>query len=95
MATDERNFRSAYYEKVASRSVEEKKSLEIILKDKPLDRRKLQQYCLAFCVPIAYRNLLWKLLLGKLFTQRWPNCAGQFEFLFQMWCPCMLKHIRS
>ncbi|XP_019867250.1 TBC1 domain family member 7 [Aethina tumida] len=63
MATDERNFRSAYYEKVASRSVEEKKSLEIILKDKPLDRRKLQQYCLAFCVPIAYRNLLWKLLL--------------------------------
>ncbi|CAH0555855.1 unnamed protein product [Brassicogethes aeneus] len=63
MAADEKNFRSAYYDKVASRSVEEKKSLEIILKDKPLDRRKLKQFCLGFCVPIAYRNLLWKLLL--------------------------------
>ncbi|KAJ8936963.1 hypothetical protein NQ318_015626 [Aromia moschata] len=64
MAADERNFRSAYYEKVGFRSVEEKKSLEILLKEKPLDRGKLKQFCLRFCVPVAYRNLIWKLLLG-------------------------------
>lgn len=32
----QRNFRSAYYEKVGFRGVEEKKSLEILLKDNPL-----------------------------------------------------------
>lgn len=37
MADDpQRNFRSAYYEKVGFRGVEEKKSLEILLKDSPL-----------------------------------------------------------
>lgn len=39
MADDpQRNFRSAYYEKVGFRGVEEKKSLEILLKDNPLGR---------------------------------------------------------
>uniref|UniRef100_A0AAY4CS13 TBC1 domain family member 7 n=1 Tax=Denticeps clupeoides TaxID=299321 RepID=A0AAY4CS13_9TELE len=39
MAEDpQRNFRSAYYEKVGFRGVEEKKSLEILLKDNPLGR---------------------------------------------------------
>ncbi|XP_072380117.1 TBC1 domain family member 7 [Diabrotica undecimpunctata] len=61
---DERNFRSAYYEKVGFRSVEEKKSLEILLKEKPLDRGKLRQFCVRFSVPATYRNLVWKLLLG-------------------------------
>ncbi|CAH1973882.1 unnamed protein product [Acanthoscelides obtectus] len=63
-ATDERNFRSLYYEKVGFRNVEEKKSLEILLKDKPLDRGKLKQFCLRFSVPATYRNLVWKILLG-------------------------------
>lgn len=64
MATDERNFRSSYYEKVGFRSVEEKKSLEILLKDnKTLDKVKLQQFCLRFTVPGVYRNLVWKVLL--------------------------------
>lgn len=37
MADDpQRNFRSAYYEKVGFRGVEEKKSLEILLKENPL-----------------------------------------------------------
>ncbi len=37
MAEDpQRNFRSAYYEKVGFRGVEEKKSLEILMKDNPL-----------------------------------------------------------
>ncbi|XP_049784742.1 TBC1 domain family member 7 [Schistocerca cancellata] len=63
MASDERNFRSSYYEKVGFRSVEEKKSLEILLKDKPLDKMKLRQFCIRFTVPGIYRNLVWKVLL--------------------------------
>ncbi|KAK7873014.1 hypothetical protein R5R35_000314 [Gryllus longicercus] len=63
MASDDRNFRSSYYEKVGFRSVEEKKSLEILLKDKPIDVGKIRQFCLRFTVPGLYRNLVWKLLL--------------------------------
>ena len=65
MAGDERNFRSYYYEKVGFRGVEEKKSLEILLKDKPLDVIKLKQFCLRFPVPSTHRNRVWKVLLGK------------------------------
>ncbi|KAJ8664583.1 hypothetical protein QAD02_006245 [Eretmocerus hayati] len=61
---DERNFRSSYYEKVGFRSVEEKKSLEMLLRDRPFDKAKLKQFCLRFTVPTIYRNLLWKILLG-------------------------------
>ena len=65
MATDEqRNFRSYYYEKVGFRGVEEKKSLEFLLKDKPLDVIKLKQFCLRFPVPALHRNKVWKILLG-------------------------------
>lgn len=66
--TDERNFRSSYYEKVGCRGVEEKKSLEILMKEKPWDKVKLKQFCLRFTVPAAYRNLVWKVLLGKYFV---------------------------
>lgn len=65
MAADERNFRSTYYEKVGFRSVEEKRSLEILLKDRPLDQGKLKQFSLRFTVPAVHRNLVWKLLLGN------------------------------
>lgn len=64
MAADERNFRSTYYEKVGFRSVEEKRSLEILLKDRPLDQGKLKQFGLRFTVPAVHRNFVWKLLLG-------------------------------
>ncbi|KAI5641078.1 rab-GTPase-TBC domain-containing protein [Phthorimaea operculella] len=63
---DERNFRSSYYEKVGCRGVEEKKSLEILMKEKPWDKVKLKQFCLRFTVPAAYRNLVWKVLLDIL-----------------------------
>ncbi|XP_060806903.1 TBC1 domain family member 7 [Amyelois transitella] len=63
---DERNFRSSYYEKVGCRGVEEKKSLEILMKEKPWDRVKLKQFCQRFTVPVAYRNLVWKVLLDIL-----------------------------
>lgn len=64
---DERNFRSSYYEKVGFRNVEEKKSLEVLLKDKNLDRCKVKHFCLRFTVPATYRGFLWDLALGKRF----------------------------
>lgn len=70
MGTDERNFRSIYYEKVGFKSVEEKKSLEMLLKEKSLDGGKLKQFCLRFAVPHSYRSLLWKLLLGNCFSMK-------------------------
>ncbi|XP_029659281.1 TBC1 domain family member 7 isoform X1 [Formica exsecta] len=76
MMTDERNFRSSYYEKVGFRSVEEKKSLEILLKERPFDKTKLKQFCLRFTVPVMYRNFLWKVLLDVL-----PVYVESHEFI--------------
>ncbi|XP_052865648.1 TBC1 domain family member 7 [Anopheles cruzii] len=61
---DERNFRSTYYEKVGCRGVEERKSLEILLKEKPLNLNKLTQFCIRFTVPNIHRTVLWNSLLG-------------------------------
>ncbi|KAL3268741.1 hypothetical protein HHI36_007843 [Cryptolaemus montrouzieri] len=64
--SDERNFRSAYYEKVGCKNVEERKSLEILLKEKVLDRVKLKQFCVRYNVPSAFRSLVWNICLGVL-----------------------------
>ncbi|XP_010870732.1 TBC1 domain family member 7 [Esox lucius] len=61
-----RNFRSAYYEKVGFRGVEEKKSLEILLKENPLDVEKLSTFSQRFPLPSMYRIHVWKVLLGIL-----------------------------
>ncbi|XP_063779257.1 TBC1 domain family member 7 [Pseudophryne corroboree] len=62
----QRNFRSVYYEKVGFRGVEEKKSLEILLKDDRLDIEKLCTFSQRFPLPSMYRILIWKVLLGIL-----------------------------
>lgn len=72
---DERNFRSTYYEKVGCRSVEERKSLEILLKDKPLNVLKLKQFCIRFTVPNIHRNVLWSFLLGEKINQGIINAS--------------------
>ena len=41
-----RNFRSHYYEKMGFRGVEEKKSLDILLRENPMDRDKIHNFCL-------------------------------------------------
>uniref|UniRef100_A0A8C7Y455 TBC1 domain family, member 7 n=1 Tax=Oryzias sinensis TaxID=183150 RepID=A0A8C7Y455_9TELE len=65
MADDpQRNFRSAYYEKMGFRGVEEKKSLEILLKDNPLDLEKLSTFSQRFPLPSMYRIHVWKVLLA-------------------------------
>ncbi|KAL5283552.1 TBC1D7 family protein [Megaselia abdita] len=63
MTTDERNFRSTYYEKVGCRSVEEKKSLKILLKENPINKSKLKQFCLSYSVPVEQRIFLWSIIL--------------------------------
>ncbi|XP_033646228.1 TBC1 domain family member 7-like [Asterias rubens] len=62
--TDGRNFRSHYYEKVGFRGVEEKKSLQILLKEDPLDIGKLSMFCLRFQLSAMFRPLVWKVILG-------------------------------
>ncbi|KAJ8298683.1 hypothetical protein KUTeg_022856 [Tegillarca granosa] len=62
---DERNFRTYYYEKFGIGGVEEKRSIEILLKEQPLNVDKLKQFCLRFPVPAMYRTYLWKVILGK------------------------------
>lgn len=64
MALEDRNFRSYYYEKFGFRAVEEKKSIEILLKEQPVSLDKLRQFCLRFPLPAVYRALIWKILLG-------------------------------
>lgn len=61
---DERNFRTYYYEKFGIGGVEEKRSIEILLKEQPLNVDKLKQFCLRFPVPAMYRTYLWKVILG-------------------------------
>lgn len=61
---DERNFRSIYYEKVGCKSVEERKSLETLLKEDPINLIKLKNFCLRFTTPTSHRQILWNLLLG-------------------------------
>lgn len=64
MTTDERNFRSSYYEKVGCHSVEEKKSLNKLLQDNTRNHVKLKQFCLSYTVPTTHRSLLWHIILG-------------------------------
>lgn len=61
---DDRNFRSNYYKKFGFRNIEEKKSIELLLKEHPLDVEKLRLFCLRFPVSARYRLYLWKLVLG-------------------------------
>lgn len=65
MAEHERNFRTHFYEKVGFRTVEEKKSIEILLKEQPIKKEKLIQFSLRFGVPAMYRIYVWKIILGE------------------------------
>uniref|UniRef100_A0A1B0GMI1 TBC1 domain family member 7 n=1 Tax=Phlebotomus papatasi TaxID=29031 RepID=A0A1B0GMI1_PHLPP len=64
MATDERNFRSGYLEKVGCRGVGDTNKLENLLKEKLVDQGKLKQFCIRFAVPVRHRSLLWCSLLN-------------------------------
>lgn len=61
---DERNFRRQFYTKVGLHEAEEKRALESLLKEQPLDKNKFSHFSSRSVVPGAYRILVWKLLLG-------------------------------
>ena len=64
MTNELRDVRSHYYEKMGVRGVEEKK-VELLLKDNPIDKVKLAQYCLRFPIFPIFRKHIWSILLGK------------------------------
>ncbi|EDW43445.1 TBC1 domain family member 7 [Drosophila sechellia] len=66
MNTDERNFRSIYYEKCQINSVEEQKSLNKLLQDDIRNLSKLKQFCMNYTVPNNNRSYLWALVMGIL-----------------------------
>jgi len=61
---DERNFRRQFYTKVGLHEAEEKRALESLFKEQPLDKNKFSHFSSRSIVPGAYRILVWKLLLG-------------------------------
>lgn len=76
--TEERNFRTYYYKKFGIGVVEEKKFIEILLNEQPLNVDKLRQFCLMFPVPAKYRIYLWKIILGII-----PCNQGSHDFVME------------
>ena len=62
---DQRNFRSQYYEKVGFRGVDERKTLELLLNEDPININKLNNFSLQFSIPSSDRIVIWKFILGK------------------------------
>ena len=62
---DQRNFRTQYYEKVGFRGVDERKTLELLLNEDPINLNKLHNFALQFSIPSFDRILIWKFMLGK------------------------------
>ena len=52
----EKNFRSHYYEKVGFRGVEEKKSLDLLLGERPLDLDRIHNFCLRYQPYLLWDN---------------------------------------
>jgi len=84
MEDKNRNFRSYYYDKVGFRAVEEKKSLEILFKESPIDKKKLSHFTLRFTVPNTFRKTIYSILLGVLPTlrQMWEFVEEQRKEVF-------------
>ncbi|XP_046915247.2 TBC1 domain family member 7 [Dermatophagoides farinae] len=64
MSNDDRNFRYGYYEKVGFGGIEEKKSLEILLRENPPDLlSRLAQLASRYSLSPGQRKQVWQLLL--------------------------------
>lgn len=64
MSTEDRNFRCGYYEKVGFGGIDEKKSLEILLREKPQDLlARLAQLASRYSLSSVQRKHVWQLLL--------------------------------
>ena len=61
---DHRNFRSHYYEKVGFRGVDERKTLEVLWNEDPLNLEKFSSFTLKYSLPTCDRLSVWKVILG-------------------------------
>ena len=67
-----RNFRAHYYEKVGFRGVDERRTLDTLLREDPVSQSKCACFSLNCSVPADRRLLLWKLVCGKRTLFRTP-----------------------
>lgn len=58
------NFRSHYYEKVGFRGVDERKTLELLWHEDPLNCEKFTAFALKHPIPNCDRLSVWKVILG-------------------------------
>ena len=95
MMADEKNFRSQFYGKVGLLEVEEKRAVEALLKETPLNGKKFAHFAQRSIVPAAYRNLVWKLLLGitPRYAESQDYVTQQQTLMYEeLWCA--LKALR-
>ena len=81
-AKDDRNFRSHYYEKVGFRGVEERKTLEVLWSDDPLNIDKFSSFALKHSLPSCDRLQVWKVCLGTVFEN--PQKCRISTFLLRL-----------
>ena len=67
LGKDDRNFRSHYYEKVGFRGVDERKTLEVLWNEDPLNLEKFSSFTLKYSLPTCDRLSVWKVILGILY----------------------------
>lgn len=64
MTSEDRNFRYGYYEKVGFGGIDDKKQLELLLREKPPDLlSRLSQLAFRYTLSVAQRKQVWQLLL--------------------------------
>jgi len=67
---DNRNFRLLYYEHLGLHNVEQKKALDQLLTEDPINKEKLKIFSEEFVLPSTMRPFVWKLLLHILPVHR-------------------------
>ncbi|KAL9979367.1 hypothetical protein ACROYT_G017021 [Oculina patagonica] len=78
---DGRNFRAFYYDTLGLRNVEQRKALEILLKDDPIDVERISTFSTRFSLPAVYRTHVWKVILGII-----PPYRDAHQFAIQQRC---------
>ncbi|XP_068241516.1 TBC1 domain family member 7 [Palaemon carinicauda] len=92
---DEKNFRSQFYGKVGLLEVEEKRAIEALLRETPLNGKEFSNFARRSIVPVAYKNLVWKLMLGitPRYAESQDYVTQQQAYTFEeLWCA--LKALR-
>ena len=70
------NFRMLYYDTLGLKNVNQKKTLELLLGENPLNQDKLRSFSHQFILPAIYRSLVWKVLLDIA-----PVCKDSSSFI--------------